>query len=69
MIRDDDDSDDDGLAWLVLVNAEGQHALWPVGATVPEGWHETGPEGPRETCLAWVDRHWADLRPASLRGG
>ena len=23
--------------------------------------------GPREECLQYVDEHWLDLRPASLR--
>ncbi|GLW90665.1 MbtH family protein [Actinokineospora globicatena] len=53
-------------AFLVLVNAEGQHSLWPVFADVPAGW--TSVHGPvdRPAALAYVERNWTDLRPASL---
>lgn len=54
--------------WLVLVNAQGQHALWPLERPVPAGWQETGPEGSRDDCLAWIDAHWTDMRPLSLQG-
>ena len=66
-----DDSDDSGnssgLTWLVLVNDENQHALWPVLRPVPEGWREVGPEGSKPDCLAWIDSHWTDMRPKSLQ--
>ncbi|WP_236243697.1 MbtH family protein [Streptomyces sp. CC228A] len=53
-------------AFLVLVNDENQHSLWPAFAEVPAGWTPvTGPDT-REACLAYVEEHWTDLRPASL---
>ena len=53
--------------YLVLVNAEGQHSLWPSFADVPAGWTARfGPDA-REACVAYVERHWTDLRPLSLR--
>ncbi|MBA9002638.1 MULTISPECIES: MbtH family protein [Thermomonospora] len=52
--------------YLVLVNSEGQHSLWPVFAAVPAGWSTAfGPAG-REECLEYVRTHWTDLRPRSL---
>ena len=60
----DDDNNGD---WLVLVNTDGQHALWPVCRPVPAGWNEVGPEGSRDACLAFVEANWVDLRPASAR--
>ena len=52
--------------FLVLVNDEGQHSLWPVFAAVPAGWTTThGPDN-REACLDYVERSWTDMRPASL---
>ncbi|MCH0541873.1 MbtH family protein [Streptomyces sp. MUM 203J] len=52
--------------FLVLVNDENQHSLWPSFAEVPAGWRTAfGPE-PREACLEYVESHWTDLRPASL---
>lgn len=50
----------------VLVNDEGQHSLWPSFRKIPEGWRQIGPEGERATCLAWIDKNWTDMRPASL---
>ncbi|MBB5801696.1 MbtH protein [Saccharothrix ecbatanensis] len=52
----------------VLVNDEGQHSLWPSFADVPAGW--TAKFGPdtRDACVAYVEKHWTDLRPLSLRG-
>ncbi|MDH6708778.1 MULTISPECIES: MbtH family protein [unclassified Kitasatospora] len=52
--------------YLVLVNEEGQHSLWPVFAEVPAGWTTTyGPAG-RQECLDHVENTWTDMRPASL---
>ncbi|MDQ2586623.1 MULTISPECIES: MbtH family protein [Saccharothrix] len=52
--------------FLVLVNDEGQHSLWPGDIAVPAGWEVThGPAG-RADCLEHVEATWTDLRPASL---
>ncbi|MDX6744048.1 MbtH family protein [Actinocorallia sp. A-T 12471] len=58
--------DDENGTFLVLVNAEGQHSLWPVFAGTPEGW--TAAHGPdtRAACLEYVERNWTNMRPASL---
>lgn len=53
-------------SYLVLVNDEGQHSLWPVFAEVPAGWTAAfGPDA-RQECLDYVERTWTDLRPHSL---
>lgn len=52
--------------YLVLVNDEGQHSLWPEFAAVPDGWQVVfGPDN-RAACLEHVERDWTDLRPKSL---
>ncbi|MFJ6655749.1 MbtH family protein [Streptomyces sp. NPDC091377] len=58
--------DDDGQSFLVLVNDEGQHSLWPGFAEVPEGWHVVHGPADRRSCLDHVDEHWTDMRPKSL---
>ncbi|MFG3181422.1 MULTISPECIES: MbtH family protein [Streptomyces] len=58
--------DDDEGRFLVLVNDEGQHSLWPSFAEVPGGWVVVFGEDSRQACLDYVDGHWADLRPRSL---
>lgn len=52
--------------YLVLVNDELQYSLWPEQTTVPAGWSVAhGPAG-RDSCLAYVEATWTDMRPASL---
>ncbi|MFI1937258.1 MbtH family protein [Streptomyces purpureus] len=53
-------------AFLVLVNDENQHSLWPSFAEIPAGWRTAAGPDTREICLAYVEEHWTDLRPASL---
>ncbi|WP_336707763.1 MbtH family protein [Oerskovia sp. USHLN155] len=59
--------DDSDGTFLVLVNDEQQHSLWPEFAAVPPGWDVVLGASTRAVALAYVDAHWTDLRPASLR--
>lgn len=59
--------DDDNGTFYVLVNDEDQHSLWPVFAAVPPGWNVVFGEDSRVNCLAYVEEHWTDMRPRSLR--
>jgi MbtH protein len=52
--------------FLVVVNDEGQHALWPSFVDVPTGWTTAFGEDSRDACLAYIEENWTDLRPASL---
>ncbi|MCT2544701.1 MbtH family protein [Streptomyces atratus] len=58
--------DDPEGRFLVLVNDEGQHSLWPSFAEVPGGWTIAFDENSREVCLDYIETHWTDLRPRSL---
>ena len=58
--------DDPDARYLVVVNGESQHALWPAFAGVPTGWTLALPASSRQVCLDYVERHWTDMRPASL---
>jgi MbtH protein len=58
--------EDQAGTYLVLVNAENQHSLWPEFADVPAGWTVAfGPAG-RQACLDHVEANWTDMRPKSL---
>ncbi|MFF4794828.1 MbtH family protein [Streptomyces sp. NPDC001276] len=58
--------DDADATYLVLVNDEGQHSLWPNFAEVPAGWTAAhGPDG-RQACLDHINENWTDMRPKSL---
>ncbi|WP_328318531.1 MbtH family protein [Streptomyces sp. NBC_00388] len=52
--------------YLVLVNDEGQHSLWPAFAEVPAGWRTGLPETGHAEALAWIDAQWTDMRPRSV---
>lgn len=59
--------EDPDATYHVLVNDEDQHSLWPSFAEIPDGWRSVlGPEN-RDACLSYVEEHWTDLRPKSLR--
>ncbi|MFF8964839.1 MbtH family protein [Streptomyces globisporus] len=53
-------------AYLVLVNDENQHSLWPVTVDVPAGWTVAHPSDTREACLRYIEENWTDMRPRSL---
>ncbi|MFG2586491.1 MbtH family protein [Streptomyces malaysiensis] len=58
----DDDATEE---FLVLVNDQNQHSLWPSGIAVPKGWTQAG-SGSRQECLDYIESHWTDMRPAHL---
>ncbi|WP_461166825.1 MbtH family protein [Tsukamurella serpentis] len=55
--------------FVVLINDEGQHSLWPTFREVPRGWTVTFGEGgsSRSECLSYIETAWTDIRPLSLR--
>ncbi|MCL7381694.1 MULTISPECIES: MbtH family NRPS accessory protein [unclassified Streptomyces] len=58
--------DVDGV-FHVLVNDEGQYSLWPAFAPAPAGWTAALSDVDRETAIDYVNEHWTDMRPRSLR--
>ncbi|MFE2026210.1 MbtH family protein [Streptomyces hygroscopicus] len=58
--------DDPNGTFLVLVNEENQHSLWPEFVPVPGGWRVAHPADSRDACLAFIEENWTDMRPASL---
>lgn len=58
--------EDDNAEYLVLINDENQHSLWPAWREIPAGWSAVGPKGKRQECLDWIEANWTDMRPKSL---
>ncbi|MFE3293896.1 MbtH family protein [Rhodococcus sp. NPDC059234] len=58
--------DDEDGQFLVLVNDEGQHSLWPMFAEVPAGWTDVHGPASRQECIGYVEANWTDMRPKSL---
>lgn len=59
--------DDPDGTFLVLVNDEEQHSLWPSGLDVPQGWRISHDKDTRQACLDYIEENWTDLRPLSAR--
>jgi MbtH protein len=53
--------------YQVVRNDEEQYSIWPQGRDIPAGWHAAGCQGSKAECLSYVDEHWTDMRPLSLR--
>ena len=58
--------EDTGAQYLVLVNDEGQHSLWPSFTAIPSGWAEAFGPAERDACMEYVRENWTDMRPRSL---
>jgi MbtH protein len=52
--------------YLVLVNDDGQHSLWPAFVEVPDGWTVAHDRDSRQACLDYVEANWTDMRPRRL---
>ncbi|MER7567861.1 MbtH family protein [Streptomyces sp. NPDC048523] len=58
--------EDPEATYLVLVNDEGQHSLWPDFAEIPDGWEVVKAADTRQACLDHIEQNWTDMRPKSL---
>lgn len=58
--------EDPNGTFLVVVNDENQHSLWPEFAEIPAGWRSVHGPAERQTCLDYVEKNWTDMRPLSL---
>lgn len=62
----DNPFDSDGGDFVVIVNSDGQHSLWPGFHAVPTSWTVAfGPAG-RDACLEHVRENWTDMRPRTV---
>ncbi|GAB2858133.1 MbtH family protein [Actinoallomurus bryophytorum] len=59
--------EDESSTYRVLVNDERQYSLWPASIKVPAGWSVVVDGATRKVCLDYIDQHWIDMRPQSLR--
>ncbi len=58
---------EDTRRYLVVVNDEDQHSIWPEQKALPVGWRAAGMSGTKSECLSWIEGAWKDMTPASLR--
>ena len=57
----------DGDLFIALINEEEQYSIWPAKKEVPPGWKSVGFSGSKQEVSTYIDEHWTDMRPASLR--
>jgi len=55
--------DDQGGAFVVLINDQGQHSLWPAAAEIPAGWSTACEQNRRQACIEYINENWTDMRP------
>jgi MbtH protein len=60
-------NEDDKTEYLVVINQEEQYSIWPAARIIPAGWKQVGGAGPKAKCLEYIELHWTDMRPRSLR--
>jgi MbtH protein len=61
------EQEEDTTTYKVVINHEEQYSLWPADRENAPGWRDTGKEGPKAECLAFIEEVWTDMRPLSLR--
>jgi MbtH protein len=57
--------DDQGGAFVVLTNDQGQYSLWPAVADVPAGWVVASQQNSRQASLEYINQNWTDMRPTT----
>jgi MbtH protein len=50
-------------SYVVMVNAEGRHSLWPAFTDVPAGWKVIFGEAGYLECLDFIEDSRPDVRP------
>ena len=59
--------ENDDVSYVVLINDEEQHSLWPEPIDIPAGWTVAHPADSRQACTEFIEANWTDMRPRSLR--
>ena len=59
--------DDEETEFKVVINHEEQYSIWPTYRALPAGWREAPMSGKKQDCLRYIEQHWTDMRPLSLR--
>ncbi len=55
------------ITYRVVVNQEAQYSIWPADKANAQGWQDAGFSGTKADALAFINEHWTDMRPLSLR--
>jgi MbtH protein len=61
------DERENTITYKAVVNDEEQYSIWRADKAIPRGWRDTGKQGLKSECLAYIGEVWKDMRPLSLR--
>ncbi|MGN0921090.1 MAG: MbtH family protein [Cellvibrio sp.] len=61
--------DDETANFYVLKNANEQYSLWPVFATIPQGWESIFGPTQRDACLTFIEENWTSINPFATAEG
>ncbi len=53
--------------YLVVKNAEEQYSIWAAERALPAGWDAVGEPASKQACLDYIEQHWTNMVPASVR--
>jgi uncharacterized protein YbdZ (MbtH family) len=56
------------IAHRVIVNQEGEYAVWAANREVPPGWRDVGKGGSKSECVAYIREVWSKTRPSGGEG-
>lgn len=59
--------DNENGSFVVLINDEEQYSMWPETIDVPPGWTIVYGTDNKLACQNYIEVHWTDMRPKSLR--
>jgi amino acid adenylation domain-containing protein/thioester reductase-like protein len=57
----------DESTYIVAVNDQAQHAVWPAELALPAGWRQQSDVMPKRACLTAIAAAWEDIAPVSVR--
>jgi MbtH protein len=58
---------EDEPEFIVVINAEEQYSVWLSETSPPHGWTDVGVRGSKRHCVEWIDEHWTNMLPRSVR--
>ncbi len=53
--------------FVVVRNHEEQYSIWSAERALPAGWQAVGAPADKQECLDYIEQHWTDITPASVR--
>jgi len=53
--------------FVVVKNHEDQYSIWANDRPIPAGWEIQDMQGTKGECLEYINTHWIDMAPASLK--